>query len=172
MRNTPIAIAGIVLVLIGAVGLGAMFVLGGTAMMAGPLLSAGDAARTPDSLGERIYFTGAGEDGPIPRSGGIGHMGSGGCVTCHGADGQGGPVGMMFSWQDAPPIDYDTLTGAHDEHVTDGQSEAWNDNDIARVIRTGTRPNGERINPLMPRWNMRDDDMEALIEYLKTLGEE
>ena len=75
---------------------------------------------------------------------------------------------MMFNFTTAPPIAYDVLTGTHDEHG--GEAEApWTDADIARAIRTGTEPNGNKLDAIMPHWDMSDTEMDALIDYLKTL---
>lgn len=76
---------------------------------------------------------------------------------------------MMGSPATAPPITYEVLTGSHDPHGEDEESEAWTDSDIARTIRGGTLPDGDELDPIMPRWYIGDSDMEALIEYLKTL---
>ena len=172
MRRSPIAITGIVFLFIGIVGIAGVFVFEGTALMPGPLYESDTSSTGSQSVGERIYLQGVGEDGPVRRSGGIGHMGSGGCVTCHGPDGLGGTVGMMGTFADAPPITYAALTGAHDEHGDSDESEAWTDSDISLVIRDGVLPDGDRVNPIMPRWDMNASDMEALIEHLKTLDKE
>ena len=193
MQHKGIAIIGAILLVIGLFGLIAVFAFGGVAMMSGPLVGTNVSGDTfdsqmprgrmqnsqmpdsfrPESLGEQIYLTGVGENGAIRRSGGIGRMGSGGCVTCHGPDGQGGPIGMMGSFTEAPPITYGVLTGAHGEHDSDGETEeAWTDADIAHAVREGVTPDGRRLDPIMPRWDMNNEDMDALIDYLKTLDEE
>ncbi len=167
MSNKSLVVVGLILLVLGLTGLGVLALLGRTALQAGPLYT-GARPTTSDSLGEQIYYTGRGTDGPITRSGGIGRMGSGGCVTCHGADGRGGQIGMMSSFADAPAITYDSLTGTHDEH--DGEAEApWTDTDIARAIRSGVEPDGRSLDRVMPRWDMSDTEMDALIQYLKTL---
>jgi len=172
MRNSSLAVIGGALLLIGAVGLGVVSLVGGTAFMSGPLYGSDSVSTLPEDVGERIYLSGEGENGRIRRSGGIGHMGSGGCITCHGPNGQGGTVGMMGGFTDAPPVTYEVLTGAHDTHDDDEDADAWTDSDIARAIRGGTLPDGDQLESTMPRWDMSDSDMEALIEYLKTLDEE
>lgn len=171
MRSRALAITGVVLVALGLVGLTVMLLLGNTALMPGPLSTNSDAGVDSMPLGERIYRTGYGADGAIPRTGGMGRMGSGGCVTCHGPDGQGGQVGMMLNAIDAPAITYEALTSPHEEH--DGESEAgWTDADIARALRTGLEPDGHELDSIMPRWDMNAREMDALIDYLKTLGTE
>jgi hypothetical protein len=122
-----------------------------------------------DSLGQRIYFTGEDADGNrIPRDGGWGMMASGGCVTCHGSNGTGGAFGgMMGGRLNIPDIRYETLTSPHEE---EGSTEdAWTDEDIATAIRTGEEPSGDQLSRYMPRWDMSDEDVRAVIAYLKEL---
>lgn len=169
MRNSSIAFIGGALLLVGAIGLGMMSFVGSTAFMSDRLYEGGPTETQPSDVGERIYLVGEGKDGSIGRTGGIGNMGSGGCITCHGPNGQGGTIGMMGRFSKAPPITYEVLT---DTHTDDGGGGAWTDSDIARAIRRGTLPGGDQLESVMPRWDMSDSDMDALIEYLKTLGKE
>lgn len=122
-----------------------------------------------DSDGERIYYTGVGTDGDeIPRTGGFGMMAGGGCVNCHGQDGRGGAFGgMMGGRLNVPDIRYSTLSEPHEE---DGElQDGWGDEDIARAVRDGEEPSGEELSTYMPRWDMSDEDLQALIGYLKEL---
>lgn len=132
------------------------------------------------SDGQRIYYTGVGGNGPIaiewdPGFGLGGMMGRRGrrgfvpmgCVRCHREDGRGGPLGMMGAGVNVPDIRYKTLTSEREEN---GETvEPWDDEDIARAVRDGVEPNGDRLNPLMPRWEMDDTDMSDTIDYLKEL---
>ncbi len=120
------------------------------------------------SLGQQVFLTGVGSSGPIPRTGGIGMMGSGGCATCHGEDGRGGRLGgMMRAGIDVPDIRYSTLTSPHGEEGT--TEPGWTDAQIAAAIREGKDPGGGTLSSYMPRWQMSDTDMNALIAYLKEL---
>ncbi len=126
------------------------------------------------SAGERIYYTAIGDDGsPIPRTvGRSGLMGRGmmadlACVSCHGVDGRGGRVAMMMGFFDAEDIRYSKLTSQRSE---DGETTpGWSDDDIARAIRDGIEPNGERLKAPMPRWDMTDSEIDEIIAYLKEL---
>ncbi|RJQ54578.1 MAG: hypothetical protein C4521_04230 [Actinobacteria bacterium] len=124
------------------------------------------------SEGEMIFFTGASTDGPIARSGGPTwfRMHGGGCAVCHGPDGRGGRVSMMFETLDAPDVRYSVLTRPR----TDGEEEhePYNEATLRRAIRDGTEPNGERLNENMPRWEMSDGEVNSVIDYLKELSEE
>ncbi len=168
MANKYIGIIGAAVLAIGVIGLAVTVFFGNTALLPGPLYGEEYVDSFTGSLGEQIYYTGVGTDGAIPRSGGMRHMGSGGCVTCHGRDGLGGQVGMMAWSEDAPPITYEALTGEHDAHG-DEPDEEWSDSDIARAVRDGELPDGDQLDPIMPRWDMTDREMDALIDYLKTL---
>ncbi|HEU4700560.1 MAG TPA: c-type cytochrome [Gemmatimonadales bacterium] len=77
----------------------------------------------------------------------------GGCRSCHGdrLDGTGDPK--------AP-----NLVAATAE---------WQERDFAKALRTGTRPDGSRIDPLKMPWpnsgKMTDDEIQAVWLYLRSL---
>jgi mono/diheme cytochrome c family protein len=88
----------------------------------------------------------------------------GGCHTVEGKElGAGGrrfdgPFGTVYSTNITP----DRLTGI----------AAWTDAQIAAAIRKGRRPNGERLIPVHPYLSlagMADDDLRALVAYLRTV---
>lgn len=128
------------------------------------------------SVGERIFLTGQGRRGAITIDWGVsggmmGEFGRGpapfGCVRCHGRDGRGSEVGMMYSVE-APDITYGYLTSEHTDDS--GSTEpAWTDADIERAIRDGREPDGESLDRMMPRWDMDATDMDAILGYLKEL---
>jgi hypothetical protein len=169
MRNTPLLITGIALLLVGLIGMG----------LTGAILSGGSvfSGTKYSSDGQRIYYTGADVRGrPIPRTiGGVG-LGSGmagmnhlACVDCHGEDGRGRVFRMMM-WGGfkSSDIRYSTLTAPHSDEGR--PTPGWSDADIARAIREGVEPNGERLNPPMPRWEMTDAQMQDVIAHLKELS--
>jgi cytochrome c oxidase subunit 2 len=55
----------------------------------------------------------------------------------------------------------------HTEHGP--TSPGWSDRDIARAIREGVEPDGERLKAPMPRWDMTDAEIADVIAYLKEL---
>ncbi|TDB38027.1 MAG: c-type cytochrome [Actinobacteria bacterium] len=161
MKHRTTLVLGVALIGLGLAGMTAVWLLGSPAAPSAPR---GGFA----SLGQQIYFTGADAAGPIPRAGGPSHMASArACVGCHGATGTGGSFGMMRNFE-VPDIRYSALTSPHPED--DPPTPAWTDADIARAIRDGVEPNGESLDAFMPRWDMTDDDMNAVIAYLKELG--
>jgi len=68
-----------------------------------------------------------------------------------------GPLGSMFTRNLTP----DTQTGLG----------RYSDEQIFRMMRHGIRPNGLASMPvLMPFWNMADDDLVAIVSYLRSLA--
>ncbi|MCM1987841.1 c-type cytochrome [Methanococcoides seepicolus] len=134
-----------------------------------------DIASQFDLNGELIYYTGYNEEGQlIPASGGPHwlYVHGGSCVSCHGVSGRGG-VPIMMGTDIPSDIRYSTLT-AEDENANEtvsGHDEhpAYTDETIKEAIRDGIEPDGEELDYTMPRWDMSDDDIEDLIDYLKTL---
>ena len=166
--HVGLLIGGIALVLLGIAGITVLTPLTPQVPTSSQSKDAGTVGN-----GERIYYTGAGDVGPIPRvvaGGGMmgfGMMGSIGCVDCHGQDGRGGRVGMMFGPIDIPDIRYSALTSSksQDGTITPG----WTYQDIQRAIRDGVEPNGQALKAPMPRWAMSDADLRDVIDYLREL---
>jgi cytochrome c oxidase subunit 2 len=96
-------------------------------------------------------------------------MHGGGCISCHGVHGRGGVPVMM---ETAIPTDirYKALTG-REKHVHEGKEEEYHYTDelIRRAITQGLEPDGEPLDWTMPRWQMTEGDLIAIIEYLKIL---
>jgi len=117
------------------------------------------------SNGERIYFTATSERGkPITYTGGPGTGGwmmMGGrvaCVSCHGPDGRGGKHSMgMMQVMDAKDIRWSVLQPEFDTEK------------FRLAVTKGQDPDGTRLKPDMPRWNIGNEDLADLIAFLKTL---
>jgi cytochrome c oxidase subunit 2 len=127
-------------------------------------------AQRYSSNGETIYHTGYNDQNErISFEGGPMWLNAhrGGCVTCHGASGRGGQPVMMLR---AIPADirYESLiSGKYDPSGEAGTP--YTDELIVRAIRQGIDPDGKPLDPGMPRWQMTDNDVRDVIEYLKSL---
>jgi mono/diheme cytochrome c family protein len=84
-----------------------------------------------------------------------------GCAGCHGPQLAGGRIETgPPDWPQAA-----NLTPA-------GRTKEWSDADFTRLFRTGIRPDGSPVNPVMPiklTKNFTDDEIHALTLYLRTL---
>ena len=130
--------------------------------------------------GERIYFTGTNVEGERidfeegPNFGGM-MMGSFlTCASCHGPEGRGGYHVMHMTPMDAPDIRFTTLVEEGEEH-TESESEHGDEHTgfdleaFRMAVIEGKHPGGEPLSRLMPRWEMSEQDLEDLFEFLKTI---
>lgn len=138
-----------------------------------------------DTNGERIYLTGTSANGPISYSGGdFGGMMGGqsmmgnsqlACVDCHGPEGRGGGALMHMAQVNAPDIRWSTLTeaeaGEHGDEAEHGMEHPpYDEASFKRAVTQSVDPGGDTLDPLMPRWQMSDQDLTDLIAYLKRLN--
>ncbi len=127
------------------------------------------------SNGERIYFTATSSSGePITYSGSIQMMQSITCANCHGPDGKGGRVNMMMSSFNVPDITWDKLT--QEEHLEEDADKdeheehpPYTEETLKSAIIRGINPDGEPFDEEMPRWRMSGQDLDDLVEFIKTL---
>lgn len=138
-----------------------------------------------DSNGELIYFTATNEDGEeIDYSGGpdFGMMMGGNlaCASCHGPRGRGGEHVMQMEVMDAPAIYWSALAEHGDEGHDEGGDAAEEGEHAAEAaeygmgafrlaVVEGLHPSGEPLSEDMPRWDIGEEDLADLAEYLKTL---
>lgn len=136
------------------------------------------------SNGERIYFTATSDRGATiayaggPASGMMMGGGSLACASCHGAGGRGGVHTMHMQTMNAPDIRWSVLAGEMEgEHGGEseaegghGEMEAGYDLEtFGLAVVEGKHPDGTPLSANMPRWNIGDEDLADLAEYLKTL---
>jgi mono/diheme cytochrome c family protein len=92
------------------------------------------------------------------------------CGECHGAR---SPSGER-------PENGASLSGGYEFHLPVGVFRApnitsdettgigrYSDGDLARILRDGVRPNGTAVLPFMPFAELADDDLTAVISYLR-----
>jgi mono/diheme cytochrome c family protein len=125
--------------------------------------------REYQSNGERIYLEAESSSGePITRVGGFMMMHRIACVTCHGEDGKGGRVAMMMWTIDVPDITWNHLT--EEEHGDEAEGHPpYTEESLKRAITEGIEPDGEYLDEFMPIWQMTEEDLNDLVEYIKTL---
>ena len=129
------------------------------------------------SNGEQIYFTATSQRGTRITSDMGGEMMGGGmmgggmvaCASCHGPDGRGGRARIMMRSFVAPDIRYKTLTEEKMEHEGGEEHPPYTDEAIKRAITQGVNPAGDPLEWPMPRWSMSDEDLDDLLEFLKSL---
>ncbi len=85
-----------------------------------------------------------------------------GCTGCHGSNYSGGKIAI------GPP---DWPPAANLTPHAEGRIAKWTEENFFAALRTGKRPDGTEINPVMPRVFGQLDDVEtrALWLFLKTL---
>jgi hypothetical protein len=140
-----------------------------------------DAAAPPDAVGESIYLRGVlGSGAPLEgtrEAGGVGTEGAdAACVSCHQRSGLGSEEGRLS----IPPIAGEYLFRSQARDASQpvlpyieglrANRVPYTDATLARAIREGLDSQGRPLSYLMPRFALGDEDMAALIAYLKTLG--
>lgn len=97
---------------------------------------------------------------------GGGMMGSAGCASCHGPQGRGERIPAFT----APNVTYSNLTDQQGMHEMDGsRGPTYTDAQIKQAVTLGIGADGDKLDTIMPRWRMSDQEFSALLAYLKTL---
>lgn len=111
-------------------------------------------------LGERIYLQGRGEDGRLDYRQGPAWLAKAGqgCAVCHGGDGQGRIVQAGTLTGAAPALTRDVL-----------EARGYDRQTLRRAIVNGLDPSGRQFGYYMPRWNLSDREMRALLRFLEAL---
>ncbi|OJH41599.1 hypothetical protein BON30_08295 [Cystobacter ferrugineus] len=88
------------------------------------------------------------------------------CANCHGEEGRGRPEGGLLP----PEITWSQLTRPYGHHHPNGRRHAsFSDKSVARAVAEGLDPDGNRLDPAMPRYSMSAEDMASLMAYLQHL---
>jgi len=86
------------------------------------------------------------------------------CASCHGIDGRGRPEGGVIP----SDITWSELSKNYGHaHDYGRRHPAFDDTSVAAAISVGTDPAGNVLDVAMPRYRMKQDDLDALIAYLK-----
>lgn len=118
------------------------------------------------SDGERIYFTGRNDEGDliqaiVDRSGLKDREREITCALCHGNDRKGrrNPIPEFGPFL-APSLTRESLL------KNSRKRPAYDRASLAKSIHLGKSSSGKALHHPMPRWQLSDRDMEALIRYL------
>jgi len=89
------------------------------------------------------------------------------CGSCHGADGRGKPEGGVVP----PDITWDALTKPYGVYRTNGRSHApYTESTFKRAFTMGTDPSGNKLDTVMPRFQLSYEDAACLVAFMKKLG--
>jgi len=150
------------------------------AILLAALTGPGQAAGRDVGAGQSIYLRGVvGSGAPLEgaREAGMTTIGAdAACASCHQRSGLGSVEGGIS----IPPITgqylFRSSTSGGAEPVLPyvesvrGNRDPYTEATLARAIREGVDSQGRPLGYLMPRFALADDDMAALIDYLKGLG--
>jgi hypothetical protein len=142
---------------------------------------ADEPARDLADAGRRIYEEGILTDGqPLSAvaADGIEIRGANAaCRQCHRRSGMGSHEGDVTVAPIAAPLLFARPTAAPGRAGRPAAAPqrrlarpAYDDETLARAIRTGVDPSGQPLHPLMPRYRIDDAGVAALLAHLKRLG--
>ena len=126
----------------------------------------------PEPRGKQIYTRGLGRSGqPIATT--IAERNNAvpasvvPCLNCHGEDGRGKSESGII----VPNIRWEALTKPYTLARAGGRtSPPYTERALVRAITMGLDPAGNRLNPVMPRYQLSLDDAADLVAYLKEIG--
>ena len=127
-----------------------------------------------EHAGRRLYLEGITPSGePLRALIGFGQTPLSGqaiaCGNCHGADGKGRAEGGVLP----SDIGWEELTKPYGHSHPGGRRHGpFSQASFLRAVNEGLDPAGNRLDWAMPRYALSRSDAEALIAYLKRLGEE
>jgi len=89
------------------------------------------------------------------------------CSGCHGDDGTGRPEGGVVP----PDVSWKVLSSSYGHKHSYGRNHpAFTEENFAASILAGVDPAGNQLDVAMPRYAMSEEDLEALIAYLKVIA--
>jgi ABC-type branched-subunit amino acid transport system substrate-binding protein len=91
------------------------------------------------------------------------------CANCHGIDGMGKPEGGVKPSN----LTWEAMTKPYGLVHADGrQHPPYTERGLELAIVRGADPGGNKLNSVMPRYQMSPQDLADLIAYLKVLGKD
>ena len=148
--------------------------------LAANVASEGAVAPGTIEVGEAIYLrgvlaSGTPLEGTQSREGVHLRGADAACVNCHQRSGlgthEGGslipPITGEILFRPRLPDAHDVAPAVEDPHGTRGP---YTDTTLAQAIRSGVDSDGRALSDLMPRFDLDDDSIAALVAYLKKLS--
>ena len=127
-----------------------------------------------DESGEENYFTTTDKNGNRigymagPNFGGMMMGAYLTCAACHGPDAHGGQHVTHMQTMYAPPIYYGAFTNMMAEESGGTQEPGgYTLEAFRKAVLDGEHPDGDRLDPDLPRWQMSDEDLADLFAFLK-----
>jgi len=126
-----------------------------------------------EQVGRQIYHSGQSPDGKVEALVGNQQIrldaASFPCASCHGREGGGRAESSVVP----SDIRWSRLTRSYGGEAPSGRRfPPYDEATLARAITTGVDPAGNSLDPSMPRFLLGEDDLAALIAYLKRLEED
>ncbi len=88
------------------------------------------------------------------------------CINCHGIRGGGNPEGGV----EPSPLDWFSLTKSYAIAFKNGRKRVgYDQKSLKRAIVDGIDPSENKLDLVMPRYSLNDEDIEDLISYLKII---
>jgi predicted GNAT family acetyltransferase len=155
--------------------------LAGAWLLAGLAPPGPGAAAPADGVGQSIYLrgllgSGAPLEGTREAGGAVTTGADAACVNCHQRSGLGCVEGRLS----IPPVAGEYLFHSRARDASEpvlpyveslhGNRDPYTDTTLALAIREGLDSHGRPLSYLMPRFALGDEDMTALIEFLKSLS--
>lgn len=164
-RQMKVVLAGALLAGVGLVGTGPG--------MAATAADAEDSLSAAALRGRVVYHQGAGSRG-APRVARVGEhdielpAASLPCASCHGADGLGRPESGIYPSR----LDWGYLAqpDGHRHPATGRRHPPFDEPALKAALVAGIDPAGNRLDPIMPRYDLDDEDIADLVAYLREMG--
>lgn len=138
--------------------------MGGRGMMGDMMRNMEEIDRKTEfsSNGERIFYRGIGSNGEfIKNSHGMQGVG---CAMCHGANARG----MRMMMMEVPPLNWSYLVDPKGHtHPSGRKHPPFTEPSFKSCVLAGIDPAGNGLSTMMPRWQMSNEDLDSLIDYLK-----
>lgn len=123
------------------------------------------------NLGRSIYEKGIGREGReigATLHGGIALTGASiACAGCHGQDARGGGEAFIR----APDIRWLSLSKPYPARRAGTAGVPYDRASFSRALRSGVTASGTRLDPVMPRFSLADDEVASLVAYLSVIND-